>query len=107
MSPIMKRKNESDVEPKKKQCSHCPARFSQKSNLDEHITSIHTKAFPYTCEECGVGFNRNTLLQKHKENHHISLICEVCGIQVIGYFNFKKHLKLHEKEKKLHEKKRK
>ena len=100
----MKRKNESDVEPKKKQCSHCPARFSQKSNLDEHITSIHTKAFPYTCEECGVGFNRNTLLQKHKENHHISLICEVCGIQVIGNFNFKKHLKLHEKEKKLHEK---
>ena len=53
----MKRKNESDVEPKKKQCSHCPARFSQKSNLDEHITSIHTKVFPYTCEECGVGFN--------------------------------------------------
>ena len=103
----MKRKNESDFEPKKKQCAHCPAKFTKKCNLDEHITNIHTKEFPYTCEECGVGFYRHTLLQKHKEKHHKSLICEVCGHQVLGYINFNKHLKLHEKEKKLHEKEKK
>ena len=103
----MKRKNESDFEPKKKQCAHCPAKFTKKCNLDEHITNIHTKEFPYTCEECGVGFYRHTLLQKHKEKHHKSLTCEVCGHQVLGYINFNKHLKLHEKEKKLHEKEKK
>ena len=83
----------------KKTCDYCSATFTQKYNLDSHIRSVHTKDFPYTCEDCDLGFIRKDRLVHHTQNNHQPFICKFCSINVKGLNELKKHVKQeHEKE---------
>ena len=57
-------------EDKKIQCPQCPKKFSNKSNLKTHITSIHKKIFDYECpfEGCFKKFSNNSRLKTHITN---------------------------------------
>ena len=46
-------------------CEDFSATFTQKYNLDRHIRSVHTKDFPYPCEDCDLAFITKDRLEHH------------------------------------------
>ncbi|CAL8137012.1 unnamed protein product [Orchesella dallaii] len=51
-------------------CPECGKVLGNKTNLDLHIRSLHTKIFIFTCEYCGKGFNLHHRLVEHKMKKH-------------------------------------
>ena len=78
-------------------CSECESTFTQKSDLNRHMLSVHSTSNvgeKYECNICKKEFKRKDKLMRHKEIHakaRIKIICEVCRDQ----FNTKDDLRAH------------
>ncbi|ODM90838.1 putative zinc finger protein [Orchesella cincta] len=55
-------------------CSYCGQILANKSVLDRHIRSQHTKQWKLTCEYCGKGFNAQGRLQAHIKVKHKEVV---------------------------------
>ena len=60
--------------------TYCPfcCKFIR-SHLKRHISSVHLKLKPFTCENCGKAFSRKTHLVQHSNRRHPG-----CGTSVSG-----------------------
>ena len=84
-------------------CNMCDANFSEKKDLNKHITSAHLKPQdvsvheenkPFMCSVCGANFARKDKLQRHTSSVHEGLkpyMCNECGTS----FTEKRGLELH------------
>ena len=55
---------------KKHKCEQCGEFFAKKSNLVDHINAIHSKSKNYECQVCGQSFPAKKNLTRHiKESH--------------------------------------
>jgi len=65
-------------------CNYCGRTFKAAHHLKEHII-CHTGIYPFNCEECGKGFRRKPVLEKHscsdplQKKRRVSVIQETPG----------------------------
>lgn len=95
-------------------CPICKSRFTKKSHLRKHISSVHAKneeeqdlteeareaisnSTPYSCEKCLKTFTTEGKLKTHTKKHETKT--HFCGIEGCGKsFSFRKELLKHMKE---------
>jgi len=81
------------------QCPECPAKFTLKSVLNNHIRGVHKKERPFACEVCGRKFstssNRGTHLRRHL--NEFGFKCDVCQRRFVSLLQLKSHSKVHKK----------
>ncbi|XP_066294294.1 myoneurin-like [Branchiostoma lanceolatum] len=51
-------------------CSMCPARFSVKCNLKQHVKSMHLRDRPFKCDLCPADFTQRQRLVRHVSEYH-------------------------------------
>ncbi|XP_035684011.1 myoneurin-like [Branchiostoma floridae] len=51
-------------------CSMCPARFSVKCNLKQHVKSMHLRDRPFKCDLCPADFTQRQRLIRHVSDYH-------------------------------------
>ncbi|XP_019643412.1 PREDICTED: B-cell CLL/lymphoma 6 member B protein-like [Branchiostoma belcheri] len=51
-------------------CSMCPARFSVKCNLKQHVKSMHLRDRPFKCDQCPADFTQQQRLSRHIADYH-------------------------------------
>jgi len=90
------------------QCSVCGKCFTQQSTLGRHNKVVHLGMRPYKCKICPKTFKRCDHLNHHVQNVHgildvknpdkemELLVCDVCGVQVKGVVELKKHVQQHD-----------
>ena len=57
-------------------CYKCPVSYDEKSQLSEHVTTVHFQK--YECPECQAKFPTKTALKHHKEEKHVIVNCKDC-----------------------------
>lgn len=95
-------------------CLICNARFTKKSHLRKHISSVHAKneneqdlteeareaitnSTPYSCDKCSKIFTTEGKLKTHQKKHDSKT--HFCGVEGCGQgFSFRKELRKHVKE---------
>jgi hypothetical protein len=63
------------------ECSLCPNKYKQASNLSRHVKSFHEKRF-FECALCPKKCARLHQLKKHLKMDHLHIgeeVCEICG----------------------------
>ncbi|MCQ2816148.1 MAG: hypothetical protein MJ252_02670 [archaeon] len=84
-------------------CSFCNKNYSNKSNLNVHINTIHHKILPHKCEypDCNKSFSNLKRKQVHMRTHygHKPFECEICKKRFNEKIILKNHMKVHSEEK--------
>ena len=57
-------------------CIQCGSKFTNKSNLQTHIKSVH-EGQKFECTQCKYKATKKTLLQKHLKSVHVNVKSEV------------------------------
>ncbi|XP_033753418.1 zinc finger protein 653-like isoform X9 [Pecten maximus] len=78
-------------------CKHCTLVFNDRSNLTEHMETVHGQVIAAFCNECGKSFKSKSGYYIHKNIHH-NLVktcpqCQICG----KYFGSPSRLLVHQK----------
>ncbi|XP_046581380.1 uncharacterized protein LOC124288859 isoform X2 [Haliotis rubra] len=81
-------------------CSHCGKKFSDQSNLRQHL-NIHTGERKFTCDICSKSFRQKAHLQSHMIIHTggEGLQCRFCSAKIARPSDLKSHELKHTKEK--------
>ena len=66
-------KHEESNKEEKPCCKLCPSEFTTEANLQKHVETVHTDTSQFDCEECGVKFNQEKSLNRHKKENHYNL----------------------------------
>ena len=88
--------------PKKFTCQICNAHFATKTNVANHMRSVHGGKKDFLCTECDKTFSYRTSLLVHKRRVHekIKFPCSQCESQLGCAFTLKKHIeRVHEGKK--------
>ena len=80
-------------EKKSFQCLHCNGAFSQKGNLEKHISNVHECKRQFKCEDCELTYKRKEHLFVHFSSVHEGkkYSCLICN----NSFKHKTYLKKH------------
>ncbi|XP_058459144.1 zinc finger protein 62-like [Malaya genurostris] len=75
------------------QCQYCSSSFHTKTEMRNHLRSIHTTGSSCECAKCGAVFKTKKLLNQHLESHaeKRNFKCETCEFA----FKTLQHLKRH------------
>ena len=83
------------------QCNICESRFSQKSNLNTHVRSVHEKISSFKCIICETSFTAKASLNSHLRSVHDQqkpFKCNTCDSSFARKDNLKTHIQsVHEK----------
>ena len=103
LSPVLSSEDGSKNQPPKKfTCQICDAHFATKTNVANHIRSVHDGKKNFLCAECDKTFSYRTSLLVHKRRVHekIKFPCSRCESQLGCAFTLKKHIeRVHEGKK--------
>lgn len=82
------------------QCPLCHKRFSQKSNIYQHMNT-HTQQRPFRCNDCGKDFMYRGSLYKHKRLHtgERPYTCGICERRFTHASQLFEHLRTHTNER--------
>ncbi|XP_050444367.1 zinc finger protein 595-like [Adelges cooleyi] len=82
-------------------CLHCSQTFSSKSLLHQHISSIHNKARPFSCDVCGYKTAVASSLRLHMRSHtgEKPFKCDECGFCTADHNTLRKHKMRHTGQK--------
>ncbi|XP_062542175.1 zinc finger and SCAN domain-containing protein 2-like [Armigeres subalbatus] len=74
-------------------CSYCSSSFYTKTELQNHVRSIHTTGERWECPKCGSVFKNRKLLNQHLESHveERNFKCDACEFA----FKTLQHLRRH------------
>ncbi|KXJ80012.1 hypothetical protein RP20_CCG027166 [Aedes albopictus] len=74
-------------------CSYCSSSFYSKTELGNHVRSIHTTGEQWECQKCGSVFKNRKLLNQHLESHveERNFKCDACEFA----FKTLQHLRRH------------
>ncbi|XP_058124171.1 zinc finger protein 260-like isoform X2 [Anopheles coustani] len=77
------------------ECQHCPRKFSNTTNLRQHIDLVHRGLRPHECGKCGKRFGYRHKLKEHMNMHDgvRNLQCRYCEKS----FTHSSHLTVHER----------
>ena len=101
--------NEKCRKKKSYDCLSCGKKFTQSSNLCQHISAVHEKKTPFKCELCDRSFKAKAVLMKHHRSIHvepkvikekISYDCIHCEKKFNRSNNLKQHVSAVHEEKK-------
>lgn len=85
-------------------CNICDKKMRDKTNLDEHLDSVHLQLKKFKCDRCDMAFQRSQLLEGHIQNVHFKIKkfqCDECDYVAAYEYILKNHVKMvHEKCKK-------
>lgn len=80
-------------------CHICPARYKQKSHLDQHI-SVHS-GIRFQCQTCGKEYSKKWSLKVHMYSHEpddkLPYRCEICGMAFVIKNKLAYHVKVKHK----------
>lgn len=80
--------------------SGCQKAFRTSGNLHSH-TVTHTGEKPHVCQYCNKSFTQSSSLKTHLVSHRkekpFNCKCEDCGKEFVFPGNYRRHLKVHEK----------
>ena len=79
-----------------KTCQVCYKIFTQKSDLNRHIKSVHQGEKPYPCADCGKDFSQKVHLIQHMRCVHKGEkphICPECGKSFGDRCNLTRHIR--------------
>ncbi|XP_050544991.1 zinc finger protein 92-like [Daktulosphaira vitifoliae] len=78
-------------------CLHCSRKFTSKSLLHQHISSIHIKARPFSCELCSYKTSIASSLRLHIRSHtgEKPFKCDECGYSTSDHNTLRKHKMRH------------
>lgn len=82
-----------------KTCPHCLRRFSEKSHVKRHISSVHEKSRAFKCDKCDFSCSRKDNLQKHISETHKKprFSCELCDFSTARRSTLEDHVsRVHE-----------
>lgn len=75
------------------ECTLCPKRYTNQTNLDRHIRVTHHNEKKHECTECGKCFSQLAILRQHHAVHMTerNFQCDICNKS----FKLQNHLRLH------------
>ena len=79
----------------------CRESFDKPGELKKHKKNDHVgDKTKYQCEECGKGYNKESILLAHIDKIHkgITEMCFVCGRKLASKGSLRTHMKTHEKD---------
>ena len=62
------------------QCDACDKAYANRSNLDQHIKSVHIAEKKYRCDQCVMGFTTKQYLKRHIKTVHTTERPFPCGV---------------------------
>ncbi|XP_059155928.1 myoneurin-like isoform X7 [Physella acuta] len=75
-------------------CPHCMEAVQQ-SQLKIHISQLHGKTMPYTCDICSRGYLSHAGLICHMDVHKgKNVICAICEKRFFRNYHLKRHMKM-------------
>lgn len=75
-------------------CPHCMEAVQQ-SQLKIHISQLHGKTMPYTCDICYRGYLSHAGLICHMDVHKgKNVICSICEKRFFRNYHLKRHMKM-------------
>lgn len=82
-------------------CIHCNREMKKIQCMETHVLQQHEGTYHMTCEVCGKGFNRKSLLKNHMENHNESkdYECHLCYKKFRLKYGLTRHILRHSDER--------
>ncbi|XP_065082216.1 zinc finger protein 37-like [Ochlerotatus camptorhynchus] len=86
------------------QCTYCSSSFYTKTELRNHMRSIHTTGERWECSKCKSVFKNRKLLNQHLESHveERNFKCTVCDFAFKTMQHLKRHITTVHKEVRFH-----
>lgn len=77
-------------------CPHCKKNYTKKTQLKEHVMSVHENNTPYACDICPRKFALRLSLKSHKSTVHGNAKCDICQRVLSNQTDLGRHqLKVH------------